>query len=157
MRDVLRQFFAPREVLHLAVHWIRRLAADRARAVLARLEQHRLRRELDLPESRGVKLLKEWLRPDQLAQFEARRYFDVIGSHSGKTYRIHYGSSMNVHELDADGRPLVCWCFLPDPYLVPGDVMLAQKIALETDEQMALTVANKLAPADVRFNLRHLR
>jgi hypothetical protein len=32
-------------------------------------------------------------------------------------------------------------CFAPVGALVQGDVMLAQKIALETDEQSALTVA----------------
>ena len=37
-------------------------------------------------------------------------------------------------------------CFAPDGYLVPGDVMLAQKIALETDELATLAVANRLAP-----------
>jgi hypothetical protein len=30
---------------------------------------------------------------------------------------------------------------------VPGDVMLAQKIALETDERGALTLANRFPPA----------
>jgi len=32
---------------------------------------------------------------------------------------------------------------VPKGYLVAGDVMLAQKIALETNERRALTVANK--------------
>ncbi|WP_181769707.1 hypothetical protein [Bradyrhizobium sp. UNPA324] len=31
-------------------------------------------------------------------------------------------------------------------YLVPGDVMLAQKIAMETDELGALAVAHRVAP-----------
>ena len=35
------------------------------------------------------------------------------------------------------------WCFVPNRHLVPGDVMLAQKIALETNERGALAVANK--------------
>ena len=35
------------------------------------------------------------------------------------------------------------WCFVPLGYLVPGDVMLAQKIALETDEVAAVSVANR--------------
>ncbi len=37
----------------------------------------------------------------------------------------------------------VGWCFAPKGYLVAGDVMLAQKIALETDERGALAVANR--------------
>jgi hypothetical protein len=33
------------------------------------------------------------------------------------------------------------WCFVPEGNLVAGDVMLAQKIALETNERAALAVA----------------
>jgi hypothetical protein len=32
----------------------------------------------------GITLLKEWLSPEQLAQFESHSFFDVIGKHSGK-------------------------------------------------------------------------
>jgi hypothetical protein len=49
---------------------------------------------------------------------------------------------MNVHELDGAGRPRVGWCFAPKGSLAAGDVMLAQKIALETDERGALALAN---------------
>jgi hypothetical protein len=35
------------------------------------------------------------------------------------------------------------WCFVPKGSLVTGDVMLAQKIALETFECRALAVANR--------------
>ncbi len=93
-------------------------------------------------EARGLELLKEWLSPEQLAQYNANKHFEVIGSHSGKRYRISHGAAMNVHELDAAGRLRIGWCFMPKGYLVAGDVMLAQKIALETDERGALAVAN---------------
>jgi len=39
---------------------------------------------------------------------------------------------------------------VPDTSLVAGDVMLAQKIALETDERRALAVANKFAPKETQ-------
>jgi hypothetical protein len=52
----------------------------------------------------------------------------------------------NVHEIDEDGAPKMGWCFVPKGYLVPGDVMLAQKIALETSECAALAIANKFPP-----------
>jgi hypothetical protein len=94
-------------------------------------------------EGRGLQLLKEWLTPQQIAQYDAKSYFEVTGCHSGKRYRISHGTSMNVRELDGAGRPRVGWCFVPKGHLVAGDVMLAQKIALETDERGALTVANK--------------
>src|SRR5450759_5245449 len=84
-------------------------------------------------EARGLKLLKEWLSPEQIAQYDANSYFDVTGCHSGKRYRISHGTSMNIHEIDGIGRPRFGWCFVPKGHLVAGDVMLAQKIALETD------------------------
>jgi hypothetical protein len=48
--------------------------------------------------------------------------------------------------LDSIGRPLAGWCFVPRDHLVAGDVMLAQKIALETSEFTALTVAKSFLP-----------
>src|ERR1700675_4081777 len=89
-------------------------------------------------EARGLKLLKEWLSPEQVAQYDAKSYFEVTGCHSGKRYRISHGTSMNIHELDSAGRPHVGWCFAPKGHLVAGDVMLGQKIALETDERRVL-------------------
>jgi hypothetical protein len=94
-------------------------------------------------EARGLRLLKEWLSPAQLAQFEASGYFDVTGCHSGIRYRIHRGTAMNVHEMDHSGRPRIGRCFIPKACLVAGDVMLAQKLALETDEHGALAIAEK--------------
>jgi hypothetical protein len=72
--------------------------------------------------------LKEWLSSVQSVQYDAKRYFEVIGCHSGKRYRISHGNSMNIHELDGAGHPCVGWCFVPKGYLVAGDVMLAQKL-----------------------------
>jgi len=56
-------------------------------------------------EARGLELLKEWLTPEQIAQYDAKSYFEVTGCHSGKRYRISHGTSMNIHELD--GAPAV--------------------------------------------------
>jgi len=91
-------------------------------------------------EARGRALLLEWLSEPQRKQYQERNCFEVTGCHSGKRYRIRYGMGTNVYELDDKGRPVTGWCFVPEGYLVAGDVMLAQKIALETDEQGALLV-----------------
>jgi hypothetical protein len=104
-------------------------------------------------EARGLRLLRSWLSAEQRAQFDAKRYFDVIGCDSGKRYRIHYGVATNVNEIDSDGHPKVGWCFAPAGYLVAGDVMLAQKIALETDESGALAVANAFLPRETATNI----
>jgi hypothetical protein len=101
-------------------------------------------------EARGLTLLREWLPPEQLAQFDADGYFNVIGCQTGKRYRISHGATTNVHELDDTGRPIMGWCFVPAGQLVPGDVMLAQKIALETHEYTALAVANRFPAAAPR-------
>ncbi len=100
-------------------------------------------REKGSPEMRGLRLMRSWLSAEQLAQFDAHGYFDVIGSDSGKRYRILLGVAANIHELGRGDHPRMTWCFVPSGYLVPGDVMLAQKIALETNEYGALAVANR--------------
>jgi hypothetical protein len=97
-------------------------------------------------EQRGLKLLREWLSQEQLAQYDAHSYFDVTGCHTGKRYRICHGNGANSIELDDAATPRTGWCFVPSDYLVAGDVMLAQKIALETDEGGALAVAQNFTP-----------
>jgi len=100
------------------------------------------------PEARGLRLLRTWLSPSQFEQFDAKGHFDVIGSATGSKYRIQYGTSMNVYELDGTGRLKMGWCFVPQGCLVAGDVMLAQKIALETSESRALSAAKRFAPIE---------
>jgi hypothetical protein len=94
-------------------------------------------------EQRAYALLKEWLSPEQIARFERQGNFEVRGSHSGKCYRIRRDRNMNIDELGGDGSRVAVWCFGPAGNLPLGDHMLAQKIALETDEQAALAVANR--------------
>src|ERR1700704_5631382 len=77
---------------------------------------------LNEAEMRGLRLLSEWLSPEQLAQYHARNYFDVTGCHSGKRYRIRHGTATNIYELDDAGDPTAGWCFVPRDYLVAGDV-----------------------------------
>lgn len=97
-------------------------------------------------QARGLRLLREWLSAEQRDQFNAKGYFDVVGCDTGQRYRIRHGMSANVHEIDAAGRLGMGWCFVPVGGLVEGDVMLAQKIALETDELRTLEVANSFPP-----------
>jgi len=90
-----------------------------------------------------LRLMQEWLSPDQRQQFDQFGYFDVVGCISGRLYRIYYNSMpTNVYEINSAGRRQRAVCFAPVGPLVKGDVMLAQKIALETDEKSALAVAN---------------
>jgi hypothetical protein len=94
-------------------------------------------------EEKGLVLLKQWLSPAQLAQYEKYGYFEVMGGDSGKRYRIRSTHQMNVDELDERGLRTVSYCFGPEGELPIGDVILAQKIALENNEQAALALANR--------------
>jgi hypothetical protein len=96
-------------------------------------------------EARGLALLTEWLSPAQRAEYETHQHFEVRGGDTGTRYRIRHGTQMNIEQLDQHGRRVCGWCFLPEGGLVAGDVMLAQKIALETNERAALAVANRIA------------
>jgi hypothetical protein len=92
-----------------------------------------------------LRLLREWLSPLQRTQFAKKGYFDVIGSDTGKQYRIYPGAMVNVCEIDEKGCR-VDLCFGPMGELPIGDVMLAQKIALESCESSVLAVARRFAP-----------
>ena len=126
-----------------------------ARKVQAYLE--RLKAAEDAKEGRGITLLREWLSKEQQAQFDASKFFEVTGCDSGKRYRIRYGTEANVHELDEAGQPVMGWCFIPTGNLVPGDVMLSQKLSLETNETSALRIANKFPPRAYQRNNGNVR
>ena len=97
-------------------------------------------------DARGLRLMRRWLSPDQRAEFDDKGTFEVVGCHSGKRYRIYRGTAQNVFEVDDSGELKLGLCFTPYGNLVAGDAMLAQKIALETDESTALAVANRVLP-----------
>ncbi len=104
------------------------------------------------PHIKSLALLEDWLTPKQLQQFQTKNYFDVVGSAGGK-YRVNGAAGgtvppYNIHVL-ADNNDM---CIVPDQggYMVPmlpaGDILLVQKIALETDEEGALDKANWRRP-----------
>jgi hypothetical protein len=86
---------------------------------------------------RSIDLMKAWLSPAQLKQFERHRSFEVTGSRGG-WYLIEEGSTFNVA-----ARGFGRICFVPKGALAFGDVMLAQKIMLESDEGAVLKIAKK--------------
>jgi hypothetical protein len=58
---------------------------------------------------------------------------------------------VNVCEVDEKGRLQQGLCFVPIGALPIGDVMLAQKIALETCEREVRAVARGFAPNGFHF------
>lgn len=105
-------------------------------------------------EERSQHLLRQWLSPDQTEQYDKYQLFQVVGSDTGTRYLILRGTTMNIVERAADGYVRRRWCFAPEGALATGDVMLAQKIALETFELSALTIANHDGPHSVGFPRR---
>jgi hypothetical protein len=137
--------------LSIAAQRLGAYLVERIREVQGARERYRAR--FVIREARGLKLFREWLSPEQRAEFDAKGFLDVIGCDSGKRYRIHYGATTNVHEIGDDGLPLMGWCFLPEGPLIAGDVMLAQKVALENHECSALAVAHRF-PTNLRRTRR---
>ena len=99
------------ERVSTATRYLWRSVIAGARNVLTLRERYRAM--MDAREARGITLLREWLSPMQRAQFDASKYFDVVGCDSGRRYRIHYGKVTNVHQIDAAGQPVTGLCFVP--------------------------------------------
>ena len=125
-------------------------ASDAQRAAILRTNP------LPDAEARAVELLTRCLSPAQREQYKTCRYFDVVGGDTGKRYRIRHGCQLNVEQLDQNGRNQLL-CFMPKGGLPVGDVMLAQKIALEFFETEAIRVANRSPDWDLAYELRWAR
>jgi hypothetical protein len=105
---------------------------------------------------KSLALLMEWLTPEQRDQFDRDGAFKVVGSDSGKRYLIRRAGPYNISELDDFGSEAAYWCFVPKPpALAAGDVLLAQKIALEKREVETLNIANR-RPASLGLRLQHV-
>jgi hypothetical protein len=126
-------------VLFLAAPMALTTALTLAAIAVLRLPQSDLRRRA---EAKGLSLLRSWLTPEQDEQWSRDSEFEVVGCDTGARYRITSGTTINVIELDEDGRSVKRWCFTPVGPMVQGDVLLAQKIALETMENYARSLAN---------------
>jgi hypothetical protein len=105
---------------------------------------------------RGMQLLRENLSAEQRKQYDRCKYFDVVGGATGRRYRIRYGHQMNVEQLGATGGRVSLLCLMPVGCRWVGDVMLAQKIALELFETEALSIAHKSPALDRIRDPRHV-
>ena len=91
---------------------------------------------------KSIELLKSWLSPEQLEQYETNGSFDVRGSDGGR-YRIGPPSPFNIRVIEPEGHCGSAYCVVPKDISPAGDIQLAQKIALETDEEGTIRQANK--------------
>ena len=93
-------------------------------------------------ENKAMLLLGEWLTEAQRRQMAKHNAFLVRGS-KGRLYIICPRPNYGVIVLDKHNAPVQRLCFEPETASAYGDKMLAQKIALETDEAKVWTIANK--------------
>jgi hypothetical protein len=93
---------------------------------------------------RSMQFLLGNLTARQRDQFLKHDFFEVRGGDTGTTYRIKRGAQFNIEELDSRGRRLSILCFRPEGLLPVGDVMLAQKLALELYETHALEIGHAM-------------
>jgi hypothetical protein len=102
----------------------------------------------DTAHLRSMELLKGWLDEHQRRDFEEKNYFEVVGSASGRKYRLHPRYSYGIEELEGAQRGDRL-CVVPSGALALGDILLAQKIGLETSERRTLWRANRSEWHDV--------
>jgi hypothetical protein len=95
------------------------------------------------PAVRASSLLRRHLSREQRVSFAARGYFELV-SEWGRRYRVTEGNCRNVYSLvrDEDGawQPFQCFCLMA-PSVPVGDLLLTQKLLLETNEQHFLDKA----------------
>jgi hypothetical protein len=107
------------------------------------------------PTVRASALLRRHLSWEQRVSFTAHGHFDLV-SEWGRRYRITEGNCRNVYSLgrDEDGtwHPLQCFCLMA-PGVPVGDLLLTQKLLLETDEQHFLQKAIA-SPVDGSHHVR---
>jgi hypothetical protein len=109
-------------------------------------------------EKQSHRLLISNLSREQREQYESSGFFEVTGGHTGKRYRIRHRAQLNVEEFGDRGRPIRLLCFRPDGGVPIGDILLAQKCALELFESDAIRIAHR-SPSwdDVLADLRLAR
>lgn len=108
---------------------------------LVREASERMWRERAAARERAEELLVALLSPEQEQTWREQDWFTVRGSRTGRTYRIRRGYAGNVDLLDADGHAEVTYCAHP-PDVPAEDADIAQMLALVTDEDAFLAVAN---------------
>jgi hypothetical protein len=95
-------------------------------------------------EERAMGLLKSWLTDGEWESLESCGYFEVVGSAGGR-FRLYAKDCFGVRKLRPGKLLDDAYCVVPDGAPALGDILLAQKIALETDEERTLQIANRRA------------
>ena len=103
-------------------------------------------------EARSKTLLYELLTGDQLCEMEAVGQFHVEGA-DGYTYLIRKGHGHNVWRIEG-GQRTVEYCIITRGWVPVYDLMLTQKLLLETDPEHFLRTANSREMTGERRRIR---
>lgn len=94
-------------------------------------------------QKKAEELLLENLDAEQRKEFATNKRFTVhVRGKEDKHYLIEYGYAGNV-KLLREGKAVAKFCIHPVVQCPNEDVMLAQKLLLETNEEQFLKIANK--------------
>lgn len=90
---------------------------------------------------RAMALLHSCLNDEQRDMLRTRKKFRIV-SNLLNIFEIRLFKTHNIYKLDLNGQAVENWCVLPKGDLALGDVLLAQKVWLETDEADTAKYAN---------------
>ena len=122
------------------------LTAEQLAALeVKRLEQQKLEAErqakIQAAKQKAEALLLEHLTDEQERAWREERAIFVT-SQSGKRFKIKDGRAHNIFELGPDNVPIREYCVHVQPDIPNADNVLAQKLALEHNEDALLRLAN---------------
>jgi hypothetical protein len=123
---------------------------EERQATLAALEAEEKKKRVEA-EDRAMKLLLSNLTVSQLKNFNGNKCIAIDGK-SGDRYRIKFGRSGNIDAFNKNGKFKYRLCVHPTMQVPDADTVLAQKLMLETDEEMLLRLANKTNPDVADWN-----
>lgn len=111
---------------------------------------------LDAADRRARDLLMSCLTEEQRRAYERDKAFLVV-SNLGHIFKITQKRIHGVFKLNAEGLEIEEWCVTPNGPIPVCDVMLAQKLALETDEGALRAEANvwELPSRRMVYSARH--
>lgn len=108
----------------------------------ARVQREKEIREREVAKQKAEALLLSMLDPEQTKELQEKNSF-VLVSELANRYRIRRGRSMNVDQLDTEGKKIATLCAHPREAVPDADTMVAQMLMLTNHEQDFLRVANR--------------
>lgn len=117
-------------------------AAAEANRLAHEQAAEKAKKEQEEATRRAEELLNRHLNEEQRKQYRKEKKFKVIGG-DGAAFEIGSQWSGNVSELNGRGKPIRRFCAHPREQVPIPDLMLSQKLMLETDPEAFRKIANK--------------